>query len=75
MRIDKSAGFSLPFTMSDWALIIGALRSRIADLKRIPESNASENEIADAYTDLEGLEGILRQITSEFEKRYGGLPS
>jgi hypothetical protein len=74
METNPPAGFSLPFTMGDWALIIDALRSRILQLKTVPETDANDDDVADAYADIEGLEGILRQISAEFEKRYGGLP-
>jgi hypothetical protein len=74
MTIDRSAGFSIPLTMGDWSLIMDAIRGRIAELKRVPDTDASEDEIADAYNDLDNLQGILRQISAEFEKRYGGLP-
>jgi len=75
MDASASPGFSLPLTMGDWAVIISSLRTQIAHLRRISEDpDASEDDIADAYTDLEAAEGILRQVCSEFEKRYGGLP-
>ena len=71
---NPSGSFPLSFTMGEWALVIGALRSRTAELRRGTASDASDDEVAEAYGDLESLEAVLKHVCSEFERRYGGLP-
>jgi len=74
MEFSASPGFYFPFTMADWAVIVASLRTHIAHLLRISEApDFSEDDVTDAYTDLEAAEGIPRQVLSEVEKRYRGL--
>ncbi len=70
-RLDN---FAIAMTMGDWVLIMEAIDARLKEMDSVNPDSIDEDDLADIYTDQKNLQGILRNIQSEFEKEYGALP-
>ena len=66
--------FAIPMTISDWALIMESVATKLREMEAVDPDSIDEDELAELYTDQKNLEGIFNYIKIEFEKKYGALP-